>query len=394
MVPTTTSAPASSPLTVHVIHDNPEWIPPFATALETRGIEVFEWLLPDTTIDLSQEPPQGLYWSRLSASSHTRTDPHVKEYGRALFAWLEAAGRTVLNGAHVYELEVSKVLQHRRLETRGFSVPRTVAALGAAGLADAVRTLDPPFITKHNQGGKGLGVRRFDSHAEFDALAHEFAPGGDNAPNDGITLAQEYVRPAQPFITRAEFIGGRFHYAVRVDVSAGSFELCPAEACEIPQPGINTAVCAVPAPEGTSPTTDATTDPEAAPAPKAASGSEAAPGPEAASGSETASSPSPDAPQPTGLFTRREDLTRESPLVQRLEAFLAEQRIDIAGIEFIDTADGDQVIYDINTNTNYNPAVESAETSAGRLSAADRIAEFIAHELAELATASGEHAAA
>ena len=382
MVPTTTSAPASSPLTVHVIHDNPEWIPPFATALETRGIEVVEWLLPDTTIDLSQEPPQGLYWSRLSASSHTRTDPHVKEYGRALLAWLEAAGRTVLNGAHVYELEVSKVLQHRRLETRGFSVPRTVAALGAAGLADAVRTLDPPFITKHNQGGKGLGVRRFDSHAEFDALAHEFAPGGDNAPNDGITLAQEYVRPAQPFITRAEFIGSRFHYAIRVDVSAGSFELCPAEACEIPQSGISTAVCAVPAPEGTSPTTDVTTDPEAAPATKAASGSEATSG------------PGTDAPQPTGLFTRREDLTRESPLIQRLEALLAEQRIDIAGIEFIDTADGDQVIYDINTNTNYNPAVESAETSAGRLSAADRIAEFIARELAEQATVSGEHAAA
>src|SRR5699024_7770249 len=277
-----------------------------------------------------------------------------KEYGRALLAWLEAAGRTVLNGAHVYELEVSKVLQHRRLETRGFSAPRTVAALGAAGLADAVRTLDPPFITKHNQGGKGLGVRRFDSHAEFDALAHEFAPGGDNAPNDGITLVQEYARPAQPFITRAEFIGGRFHYAVRVDVSAGSFELCPAEACEIPQPGISTAVCAVPAPEGTSPTTDATTDPEAV------SGSEAAPGPEAASG------PSPVAPQPTGLFTLREDLTRESPLIQRLEAFLAEQRIDIAGIEFIDTAEGDQVIYDINTKTKYNPAVESAETEAGR----------------------------
>ena len=387
MVPTTTSAPASSPLTVHVIHDNPEWIPPFATALETRGIEVVEWLLPDTTIDLSQEPPQGLYWSRLSASSHTRTDPHVKEYGRALLAWLEAGGRTVLNGAHVYELEVSKVLQHRRLETRGFSVPRTVAALGAAGLADAVRTLDPPFITKHNQGGKGLGVRRFDSHAEFDAVAHEFAPGGDNAPNDGITLAQEYVRPAQPFITRAEFIGGRFQYAVRVDVSAGSFELCPAEACEIPQPGISTAVCAVPYPDGTA-RTAVTTNPEAA------SGSEAAAGPEAAPGPEATSGPGTDAPQPTGLFTRREDLTRESPLIQRLEALLAEQQIDIAGIEFIDTADGDQVIYDINTNTNYNPAVESAETSAGRLSAADRIAEFIAHELAELATASGEHAAA
>ena len=349
-MPASPAAPTAR--VVHVIHDNPEWIPPFAAALESRGIEVVEWLLPGTSIDLSAEPPEGLYWSRLSASSHTRTDPHVKEYGRAVLAWLEAAGRTVLNGAHVYEVEVSKVAQHRLLETHGFSVPRTTAVLGADRLTEAVRGFEPPFITKHNQGGKGLGVRRFDSHAEFDAVAHEFAPGGDNAPNDGITLVQEYVRPAQPFITRAEFIGGRFHYAVRVDVSAGSFELCPAEACEIPGPGISPAVCAVPQ-EG------ATTVAEA-----------------------LSTHARPVDTQPVELFARREDITAETPLIRRLEAFLAEQGIEIAGIEFIDTAAGDQVVYDINTNTNYNPAVESAETAAGRQSAADRIAELLESTLA------------
>ncbi|MGO3024427.1 MAG: hypothetical protein ACTIIH_14505 [Brevibacterium sp.] len=177
-------------------------------------------------------------------------------------------------------------------------------------------------------------MRRFDSHAELEAVADEFAPGGANAPIDGITLVQEYVQPAQPFITRAEFIGGRFHYAVRVDVSGGSFELCPADACTIPGAGADPEVEAVP------------------------------------------------------QFDRREEITAGTPLIARLETLVADLGIEIAGVEFIETADGRQVVYDINTNTNYNPSVESAEKSAGSQPAADRIAEYVAYTLAEAATQS------
>ena len=41
---------------------------------------------------------------------------------------------------------------------------------------------------------------------------------------------QRYIRAPEPFITRVEFVGGRFLYAVRVDTSQG-FELCPADQC-------------------------------------------------------------------------------------------------------------------------------------------------------------------
>lgn len=332
---------------VHIIHDNPEWIPPFAKTFEEHGIEFVEWILPDVALDLSSTPPAGIFWSRLSASSHTRTDPHVKEYGRAVLAWLEAAGRTVINGSHVYELEVSKVRQHRELEKSGFTVPRTTAVFAGSVLADAALDFTPPFITKHNQGGKGLGVRRFDSHAELRTAAGEFAPGGGNDPIDGITLIQEYVQPAEPFITRAEFVDGRFHYAVRVDVSAGSFELCPAEACEVAPLGLAPAVCAVP-------------------------------GDEDEAGS--ASRPS-DAAPPSDQFTRREEITSDTPLIRKLEEFLTEHRIRIAGVEFIEAANGTHVVYDINTNTNYNPSVEFAERAAGREAAADRIAVLLQREL-------------
>ena len=137
------------------------------------------------------------------------------------------------------------------------------------------------------------------------------------------------MQPAQPFVTRAEFIGGRFHYAVRVDVSGGSFELCPADACTIPGAG-------------------AAADVEATP-----------------------------------QFALREEITAATPLIGRLESLLTDLGIEIAGIEFIETADGRQVVYDINTNTNYNPSVESAEQAAGRQSAADRIAEYVSDALAE-----------
>lgn len=348
-----TTLPTGDRPAVYIIHDNSDWLPPFGAAFGGEGVEFVEWLLPDTRLDLAADPPQGIFWSRLSASSHTRTDAHVKDYGRAVLAWLEAAGRTVINGAQVYELEVSKVRQHRQLANHGFHVPATAAVFGGTALGEAARGFATPFITKHNQGGKGLGVRRFESHEELAAAAAEFAPGGDNEPIDGITLIQEYVTPAEPFITRAEFIGGAFHYAVRVDVSGGSFELCPAEACEIPQPGIAQAVCAVP---GTGAGTAGNDSGQPAAGAQASSGAP---------------------PQ----FTRREDITAETPLVRKLEAFLAEQGVQIAGIEFIETIDGRQVVYDVNTNTNYNPDVEAAERAAGRLPAAGRIAQFLGEKL-------------
>ena len=49
---------------------------------------------------------------------------------------------------------------------------------------------------------------------------------------DGITLIQEYIQSPDSYITRAEFIGGKYLYAVRVDTSKDS-SLCPADACQI-----------------------------------------------------------------------------------------------------------------------------------------------------------------
>ena len=283
---------------LHVLHDNPDWYPPFAAAFDAEGIEHEQWLLGEGTLDLRTEPPHGLYWSRISASSAARGRPHAKDHARAVLSWLGAHGRRVVNGRRVLELEMSKAAQLAALRASGIDVPLTFAAVGRADLLDAAGKLAAPFIVKPNQGGKGLGVRRFESVDQFaDYLdSSEYEP-----PVDGITLIQEYLRAAKPFVTRVEIVGGELLYALTADTANGGFELCPAEACAV---GVQS------------------------------------------------------------LFALREDFD-DHPIVGQYLRFAARQGIDIAGFEFIETEDGRVVTYDVNATTNYNPQVDAAAADAG-----------------------------
>jgi hypothetical protein len=279
---------------VYVLHENPEWFAPIGAALAAAGVPHEQWLLGEAVIDLAQAPPPGVYWSRMSASAHTRDHPFAKDQTRGVLAWLAAAGRRVVNGRAALELEMSKVDQLVALRAAGFEVPRTVAVAGTAELAAAARKLPVPFVAKHNQGGKGLGVALFTSHDEFDA---HLASPGYLAPVDGITLLQEYLVAELPRITRAEIVGGEFVYAITADTARGGFQLCPADACAI-------------------------------------------------GGQEEPS-----------LFALREGF--EDPVTARYAEFAAAHGIEIAGFEFIETADGRLVTYDINTTTNYNAQIEA-----------------------------------
>ncbi|WP_104116198.1 RimK family alpha-L-glutamate ligase [Arthrobacter sp. B1805] len=303
--------------TVYALHENPEWFPPFARAFEAEGVEVVEWLLTDGVLDLDSVPPEGVFWSRISASAHTRDHGLSKDYARSVLSWLEAHGRRTVNGRRVLELEMSKVDQLTALRAAGIETPRTVAAVGRNRILEAAQGFDVPLILKHNQGGKGLGVRKLDSHQE---LAEYVASSEFEEPADGITLVQEFIQAAEPFITRAELVGGRFVYAIKADTARGGFQLCPADACAI------------------DPETGRPIMPPGATIP-----------------------PEPD----QQLFSLREGF--DHPVIARFEEFARRNDLEVCGIEFIETADGRVLTYDVNTNTNYNAAVEAvAPTSAPR----------------------------
>ena len=312
---------------IHVIHENAAWLEPLARALDKERLAWRQWFLDRGVFDLSSAPPEGVFYNRMSASSHTRDHRYAAELTASVLAWLARHGRRIVNGPRALDLEISKIRQMAALEAAGIATPKTVLVAGKDILIDAAHQHfhGNSLILKPNRGGKGLGVRLFHTAAALAA----YAEGADyEPPVDGLHLLQQYVQspvvgPNGPLITRAEFIGGRFFYAVEVDTSEG-FELCPADQC-----AIEDACC-------------------------------------------------PAGEEPRAKFTIIDDI--EPRLKQRYEAFLAANDIEVAGIEFIRDAAGTLYTYDVNTNTNYNP---EAEARAGR-SAMTALARFLGAELARV----------
>ncbi|MEC7948110.1 MAG: alpha-L-glutamate ligase [Myxococcota bacterium] len=313
-------------MTVHVIYENEDWMPPVRAALASRGLRVVEHFTAGGSLEIGGDVPDGIVLNRMSPSSHTRGHQGGVIYTRELLGWLESRGVPVVNGRRAFDLELSKVQQHASLEAAGIRTPKTVAVIGTADPKVAARKLDAPFITKHNQGGKGLGVQLFETHEAFD----RFIDSGALEPSpDGVLLLQQYIRPREPFITRVEIVDGRFLYAIRSSTEGG-FELCPADACSI-----DDAMCPV--------------------------GDQA------------------EAVTATGekKFQRREDVHADDPLVQSYIRYMADNGLRVAGIEFVEDADGVRWTYDVNGTTNYNGSVEAEHGLHGMGAIADLCVELL-----------------
>jgi len=58
---------------IHVIHENAAWLEPLAAALERQALAWRNWFLDRGVFDLSRPPPEGVFYNRMSASSHANT---------------------------------------------------------------------------------------------------------------------------------------------------------------------------------------------------------------------------------------------------------------------------------------------------------------------------------
>jgi hypothetical protein len=308
---------------IYVIHENNEWTSHLEKRLQQLQLPYELWHLDEGTVNLSEAPPEGIFYNRMSASSHTRNHRFAPELTGAVLDWLEFHGRTVLNGSAALRYELSKVKQYTQLERFGVRTPKTVAAVGKNQIVEAAKQLGTvPFITKHNRAGKGLGVQLFYS---IQGLEEYLASDRFEEPVDGITLVQQYVKSPEQFITRAEFVGGKYMYSVRVDTSEG-FELCPADACQI-----GDLFC-----------------------------------------------PVGEQPKKSMKFEVVENIFPE--LIVKFEAFLAGSGIDVAGIEFVVDENGVPYTYDVNTNTNYNADAENVHGTYGMLELAKFLGETLEQE--------------
>ena len=214
---------------IHILHENDAWSAPLFEALQERGLPYEAWHLAEGRVAPAEAPPRGVFYNRMSASSHIRDHRFAPELTSSTLAWLEAHERRVLNGAEAMRLEISKLTQYAGLIAADVPVPQTIGAVGRKNVIAAARELGEfPFILKPNRGGAGAGVQRVDS---LDMLVAILDDPATPQPLDGTWLVQQWIASPDATITRCEFIGGRFYYAVRVNTAEG-FELCPADACD------------------------------------------------------------------------------------------------------------------------------------------------------------------
>jgi len=288
---------------IYVIHENDEWLIPLRKSFKKINAPFEEWHMNKESFNYKKNPPEGIFYNRMSASSHSRGHRFAPENTKNLLTWLEEKKRRIINNSRALELEISKKEQYKELEKFNLNFPTTYYSKSKKELLENSKKFKKPFITKHNRGGKGLGVKYFKNTSELENYLNE----GFEDSIDGTTLLQEYISSDPQVITRVEFVKGKFLYAVQVDASNG-FELCPADSCNI-----ENEFC-------------------------------------------------PTNPDGNKFMIIKNYQNSE---IKKYENLLKSNGIEIAGIEYIKGKDGTHYTYDINTNTNYNPIAEEKSDIKG-----------------------------
>ena len=253
-----------------------------------------------------QLPPQGVFYNRMSASSHTRGHRYAAELTGGVLAWLEAHGRRVINNGRALQLEISKMAQYAALSRYGIRVPHTVAAVGRDAIVEAARQDARPLHHQAQSGGQGTrraAVRRRRRARPLCRRRRVRGFGRRSNADPAIHRGAGTVHHARRIHRRQAAVRGARRHVARVRAMPG--RRLPGRRCVLP--GRRTA-------------------------------------------------PAPAAPR----FRIIDGFSH--PIVERYRRFLADNGIGIAGIEFITDRDGELYTYDVNTNTNYN---SDAEREAG-----------------------------
>ena len=213
---------------IGILYEHPQWFEPLFAELERRGVPYERIDAGRIVFDPAEdESPYSLVVNRMSPSAWTRG------HGGALFPtlhyldYLERIGTPVLNGHDAYQVELSKARQITLLARLGIEHPRTRVFDHPAAAAEAASELDFPVVVKPNVGGSGAGIVSFGSLAELSAAKVELGV-------DGTALVQEQLPAKGEAIVRIEILDGRFLYAIRLLLMPDSFNLCPADYCELP----------------------------------------------------------------------------------------------------------------------------------------------------------------
>ncbi|MES2054426.1 MAG: alpha-L-glutamate ligase [Pseudomonadota bacterium] len=213
-----------------VLFEHPAWFVPLFDALDRRGIGHVA-LRPDGHFDpADRRTPAPVVFNRIAMSSFLRADEHPIFHAIALLDHWRRGGARVINGPEVLAIDSSKARQLSLIAGLGLAVPATRVVHRVADVEAAAATLAFPLVIKANIGGSGAGITRYDSMDELRAaIADRRLP----TSVDGVLLVQDYVPARDGTITRIETLDRHYLYALDI-AGGGAFDLCPADACQVP----------------------------------------------------------------------------------------------------------------------------------------------------------------
>ena len=315
----------STPPDLVVIHEHPEWQKPLFTAIERRGIAYAPFDLKQAAFSNDETALARLYFNQASPSAYVRGNTRAVPLALANMRTLERRGARVLNGADVFSLELSKSAQATLLRTLGIDTPWSITFNDAGALRAYEHAIRWPAILKPDQGGSGARIHVVES---LEQVCSIFSASPEVWLPDNLFLLQEYL-PHDPDhgIVRLEFLGGELLYAMRVKTH-GRFNLCPSPVCN---PDEGDGVCEV-----------------------------------------------PEANAPPVEFYPYMEVPKAA--VDTAARIVRAARLDVGGIEYLETPDGRRVFYDINANSNLRPSV----AAAFGFDPFERVVDFLQRELEQI----------
>jgi len=217
-----------------IFYEHPHWFAPLFAELDRRGVEYDRLLAHEHGFDpAATETPYRLIVNRMSPSAYLRGHPQAIFYTLQYLAHLKAIGANVLNGYDAYVYEFSKARQLGLLQRLGLPYPRARVINAPSQALAAAEGLTFPVIVKPNIGGSGAKIIKFETPA---ALRDGVRGGRLDLGIDQTALVQEYLPAEGDSIIRVEVLGGAYFYAIRLFLTAGAFNLCPADYCQVPGP--------------------------------------------------------------------------------------------------------------------------------------------------------------
>ncbi len=228
---------------IAILYEHPEWFKPLFAALDRRGVDYTHLDATRLVWDATErESPYSLVVNRMSPSARSRGNAHAIWSSLHYLEHLDRIGANVLNGARAFRLELSKADQLDVFEELGVPYPAARVVNHVSQLAVAAEGLRFPVVIKPNIGGSGTGI------VEYETVEQLVADGEAGAVDFGVDhtlLVQERLPAHGNRVVRVEVLDGRMLYAIALELEPGTFNLCPADYCRVPDAGADTE----PAPE-------------------------------------------------------------------------------------------------------------------------------------------------